>query len=168
MTEDIDGNIWAECAGKPRKLVRIRDFQVREEFPASQVPPGHSLAADPHGGIWIGTLKGDIALFRNGVVQQKFAVNLSGDSVADMIFPQADGSVLAGSTDGLFGLRNGKVQRMTKKNGLPCNWVYSFVEDKDKQWWLSTECGIVKLPDTELQRWWAHPDRSSKAGCMAY
>ena len=28
MTEDIDGNIWAECSGKPRKLVRIRDFQV--------------------------------------------------------------------------------------------------------------------------------------------
>jgi len=57
MTEDVDGNIWAECAGNPRKLVRIRDFQVREEFSASQVPPGHTLAPDPHGGIWIGTLK---------------------------------------------------------------------------------------------------------------
>ena len=158
ITEDIDGSIWAECAGNPRKLVRIRDFYVRDEFPASQVPPGHSLAADPNGGIWIGTLNGDIALFRNGVVQQKFAVNPSGDSVADLIVPQADGRVLAGSTDGLFGLRNGKLQRMTKKNGLPCNWVYSFVEDKDKQWWLSTECGIVKVPDTELQRWWAQPE----------
>ena len=30
MTEDIDGNIWAECGSDPRKLVRIRDFQVRE------------------------------------------------------------------------------------------------------------------------------------------
>ena len=72
MTEDIDGNIWAECASNPRKLVRIRDFQVREEFPASQVPPGHSLAPDPHGGIWIGTLKGDLALFRNGVLERSF------------------------------------------------------------------------------------------------
>ena len=58
MTEDIDGNVWAECAGNPRKLVRIRDFQVREVFPASQVPPGHNLAPDPHGGIWIDTLQG--------------------------------------------------------------------------------------------------------------
>ena len=33
MTEDIDGNIWAECRGNPRKLVRIRDFQVREVVP---------------------------------------------------------------------------------------------------------------------------------------
>ena len=57
MTEDVDGNIWAECAGNSRKLVRIHDFHVREEFSASQVPPGHTLAPDPHGGIWIGTLK---------------------------------------------------------------------------------------------------------------
>ena len=158
ITEDTDGNIWAECSGKPRKLVRIRDFQVREEFPESQVPPGHSLGADPHGGIWIGTIKGDVALFRNGVLGKKFQVNLKGDSVADLILAQEDGSVLAGSTDGLFGLRNDRAQRMTKKNGLPCNWVYSFVEDKHKQWWLNTECGIVELSDAELQRWWTNPE----------
>ena len=64
-----DGNIWAECFGNPRKLVRIRDFQVREEFPESQVPGGRTLAADPQGGIWIGTLKGDLALFRHGVLK---------------------------------------------------------------------------------------------------
>jgi len=158
IAEDVDGNIWAECTGKSRKLVRIRDFQVREEFPSSQVPPGHSLAADPQGGIWIGTVKGEIALFRNGVLGRKFPVNLAGDSVADLILPQADGSVLAGSLDGLFGLRDGRPQRMTKKNGLPCNWVYSFVEDKEKRWWFYTECGVVELPDSELQRWWANPE----------
>jgi len=158
MAEDIDGNIWAECWSKPRKLVRIRDFRVREEFPESEVPPGHSLEADPQGGIWIGTANGDIVLFRNGVLEKKFPVNLNGDSVADLILAQADGSLLAGSTDGLFGLRDGKAQRMTMKNGLPCNWVYSFVEDKNKEWWLYTECGIVEIPDTELQRWWANPE----------
>ena len=67
MAEDINGNIWAECASKQPKLVRIRDFQVREEFTASQVPTGHTLAPGPQGGIWIGTLKGDLALFRHGV-----------------------------------------------------------------------------------------------------
>jgi len=29
IAEDVDGNIWAECAGKSRKLVRIRDFKAR-------------------------------------------------------------------------------------------------------------------------------------------
>ena len=39
LSEDVDGNIWAAC-GRPRKLVRIRDFQVREVFAASKIPAG--------------------------------------------------------------------------------------------------------------------------------
>jgi signal transduction histidine kinase len=157
MTEDVDGNVWAECAGNPRKLVRIRDFQVVEEFTSSQVPPGHTLAPDPQGGIWIGTLKGDLALFRHGVVE-KFPLNPKGNPVSHQIIAKTDGSVLAASDDGLVGLRQDKVQRMTKKNGLPCDSVISFIEDAAKRWWLYTGCGVVELPDSELQRWWANPE----------
>ena len=157
ITEDVDGNIWAECAGNSRRLVRIRDLQVREEFSASQIPPGHTLAPDPRGGIWIGTLKGDLALFRHGVVE-KFALNPKGYPVSHQIVSGADGSVLAASEDGLVGLRQDKVQRMTKKNGLPCDSVISFIEDDAKRWWLYTGCGVVELPDSELQRWWANPE----------
>jgi signal transduction histidine kinase/ligand-binding sensor domain-containing protein len=158
LTEDIDGNVWAECAGNPRKLVRIRDFQVREEFPASQIPPGHSLASDPNGGIWIGTLKGDIAFFRNGAVGTKFPLNPGGDPFNREIVPEADGSVLAGSQNGLVEWRQGKVHRMTTANGLPCNSVMSFVEDKESGWWLHTGCGVVQFPDSELQRWRGNPE----------
>ncbi len=157
MTEDADGNIWAECAGNRRKLVRIRDFQVVEEFTSSQVPPGHTLAPDPNGGIWIGTLKGDLALFRHGVVE-KFALNPKGNPVSHQIIADADGSVLAATEDGLIGLRQDRVQRMTKKNGLPCDSVISFIEDNAKRWWLYTACGVVELPDSELQRWWANSE----------
>jgi len=156
MAEDIDGNIWAECAGNPGKLVRIRDFQVREEFPASQVPTGRTLAPDPQGGIWIGTLKGDLAFFRHGAVET-FTLNAKGDPFIRQIIANADGSVLAGSADGLVGVRQGKMQRMTTKNGLPCNFVTSFIQDREKRWWLYTDCGIVELPDSELQRWWTNP-----------
>ncbi len=156
MTEDIDGDIWAECSSNPPKLVRIRDFQVREEFPASQVPPGHTLAADPQGGIWIGTLKGDLALFRHGALEM-FPLHPKGIPLSRRIIANLDGSVLAGSEDGLNGLRQGSLQRMTTENGLPCNSVISFIEDKEKRWWLYTGCGVVELPDSELQRWWSNP-----------
>jgi len=158
MTEDNDGNIWAECLGNPRKLVRIRDFRVREEFPASQIPPGHSLASDPHGGIWIATKKGDIGLFRNGVFDTKFPLNPGGDPSNRQIMSMADGSILAGSENGLVEWRQGKVHRMTTKNGLPCNFVISFIEDKGNRWWLHTGCGVVQFPDSELERWRANPE----------
>ena len=157
LTEDIDGNIWAECAGKSRKLVRIRDFQVVEEFTSSQVPRGHTLAPDSRGGIWIGALDGDLVRFRHGALE-KFSLQATGDRVSHQIIVNADGSVLAASSDGLVGLRQDKVQRITKKNGLPCDSVISFIEDGAKRWWLYTECGVVELPDSEIQRWWANPE----------
>ena len=158
MAEDVDGNIWAVCSGVSRKLIRIRDFQVREQFPASQVPMGR-IAPDPHGGIWIGPRMGNgpLVLFRDGV-QKEFPTGSAANLRTNHLIVQADGSVLASFDDGLVGLRQGKAQRMTTKNGLPCNEVYSFIEDKQKSWWLLTECGIVELPDAELQRWWANPE----------
>ncbi|MGO9307202.1 MAG: two-component regulator propeller domain-containing protein [Candidatus Korobacteraceae bacterium] len=158
LTEDVDGNIWAACKGHPRKLIRIRDFQIQEVFPEPQFPPGH-VAADPHGGgIWIGTTKGDIALFRNGVVETKFPLDPGGYPITFQIIPEPDGSVLASSEHGLVGWRAGKVQRMTTKNGLPCDNVITFIEDKEKRWWLYTRCGVVELADSELQAWWVNPD----------
>ena len=157
LAEDIDGNIWAECAGNPGKLVRIRDFQAREEFPASQVPTGRTLASNPQGGIWIGTLKGDLALFRHGILQM-VPLNTKGDPFIHQIIVSGDGSVLASSAEGLVGVRHGKVQRMTTINGLPCNFVTSFIEDREKHWWLYTDCGIAEFPDSELQRWWTNPE----------
>ncbi len=156
ITEDINGDIWAEC-GNPRRLVRIRDSKVVQEFSSSQVPPGHALAPDPHGGIWIGTLKGDLVLFRDGALQE-FSLHPKGNPVSHQIITEADGSVLAASGDGLVGLRQGRVQRMTKQNGLPCDSVISFIKDNRKQWWLYTACGVVELSDADLQRWWLNPD----------
>jgi len=156
MAEDVDGNIWAVCSGISRKLIRIRDFQVREQFPTSQLPAG-TIAPDPHGGIWIGPRNGTLVLFRDGV-QKEFPTGPAGNLRTNHLMVQTDGSVMASFEDGIVGLRQGKAQRLTTKNGLPCNAVYSFIEDKQKTWWLLTECGIVELPDSELQRWWANPE----------
>jgi signal transduction histidine kinase/ligand-binding sensor domain-containing protein len=156
ITEDVDGNIWAECRGAGGRLIRIRDFKVREEFSGSQVPPARALAADPKGGIWLSTLAGDLALFRQGMVRT-FPLKHKTTTTAYQIAVEPDGAVAAAFNDGLFELRAGKVQRLSKENGLPCEGVTGFLWDNDKHWWLNTPCGFVKLADSEIQRWRAHP-----------
>ncbi len=158
LIEDIDGNVWAECASNPRKLLRIRGFQVREVFSPPQIPPAWMLAPNPNGGIWIATRKGDLVLFDQGALRT-FPLNPSAKEPAPhIIVGQADGSVLAAFDDGLVGFREGKVQRMTTKNGLPCDFIISFIQDRQNRWWLYTRCGVVEFSDSELQRWRANPD----------
>jgi signal transduction histidine kinase len=59
---------------------------------------------------------------------------------------------------GLVGWRNGKVRTMTVKNGLPCRAIRSLIFDTHNYLWLYTQCGLVKISDSELQRWWQQDD----------
>jgi signal transduction histidine kinase len=99
-----------------------------------------------------------LVLFRNGILETKVPLTPRSSALSRQIIVEADGSILVGTEDGLVGFREGKVQRMTTKNGLPCDFVISFIQDKEKRWWLYTRCGIVEFSDSELQRWWANPD----------
>ncbi len=72
-------------------------------------------------------------LFRNGALQ-RLPVNPDSKSpFANQIVAQPDDTVLAAFDDGLAGLRQGKVQWMTTKNGLPCDGVLSFVQDEGEK-----------------------------------
>jgi PAS domain S-box-containing protein len=161
ITEDVNGNIWAECKGPPRKLIRIRDFKVLEQFSEPQVPRAKAIAADPKGGIWLGTLDGDLTFFQDGLAHTS-PLNLKGkswiDRMADQIAVDPDGSVITASHNGLVMLRAGKVQRLGKANGLPCDGVGGFTVDNDKNLWLNTPCGFIEIAAADVQRWWTRPD----------
>jgi PAS domain S-box-containing protein len=158
ITEDVDGNIWAECKGaQKRRLLRIRDFKVREEFSEPQVPKAKAIAADPKGGIWLGTLTGELTFFREGI-SRTFPLKLKGKWWAHQIAIDPDGSVITASDDGLVMLRAGQVQRLGKENGLPCDGVTGFAVDDNKNLWLNTPCGFIEIAASDVQRWWIHPD----------
>jgi PAS domain S-box-containing protein len=161
ITEDVDGNVWAECKGVQRRLLRIRDFKVREEFSEPQVPDAHTIAADPKGGIWLGTLSGDLTFFREGMAHT-FRLNPKSKSMQDRVAIQIavdpDGSVITAPPEGLVMHRAGKVQRLGKENGLPCDGVNGFAVDDNKNLWLSTPCGFVEISASDVERWRNHPD----------
>src|SRR5580692_3246121 len=161
LTEDVDGNIWAECKGPPRRLIRIHDFKVREAFSKAKVPGGNAIAADPKGGIWLGAYSGDLTFFRDGVART-FPLNLKGkswiDNVAHQIVIDPDGSVISASDQGFVMLRDGTARHLGKENGLPCDGVNGFATDDEKRLWLNTPCGFIEIAAADFQRWRIHPD----------
>ena len=157
MGEDVDNNIWVETIGPPRTLIRIHDLKVQEEFPVAQMPAARKVAADAEGGIWLGLMNGDLARYRHGKTEI-FPFKHDEDSRVNQLVVNSDGSVLGATPLGIVGWKQGKQQTLTVQNGLPCNAVYALVEDNQHSLWLYTECGLVEIAGTELQRWWAQPD----------
>jgi ligand-binding sensor domain-containing protein len=157
MAEDTDDNIWLETIGPPRTLIRIHDLKVREQFPAPAMPAGRQVAADPAGGIWLGTRNGDLVRYRNGHAEV-IAFKHAPDSQVDHLLVNSDGSVLGATVFGLIAWKQGKKETLTVRNGLPCNSVFSMIPDNAGALWLSTQCGFVEIAGTELQQWWEQPD----------
>jgi signal transduction histidine kinase/ligand-binding sensor domain-containing protein len=169
MTEDVEHNIWAETHGPPRTLFRIQDFKVQGRFPAPQMPSARKIAADPEGGIWLGLISGDLARYRGGKLEIfpfKHGSPPSYDTQVNQLLVTTDEAVLGATNFGLIAWKHGAQRTLRVRNGLPCDEINSLVEDNQGNLWLSSKCGLVEIPRTELQKWWQNPDTIVKFGIL--
>jgi len=162
ITEDRDNNIWAEALGNPAKLLRVQGREVREELTGPRMPAATSLAADLQDGIWLGLVDGGLARYRRGRLET-FPADRASKSMVRQIFVRPDGSVLAATSTGLTEWQNGSLRTLTSQNGLPCNGLYGLVSDYKNDLWLYAQCGIIRVADAELRKWWDGSNVSVKA-----
>ena len=161
LTEDVDHNIWVETSGTPRTLFRIQGFKIQEAFPAPQMPAARRVAPDPGGGIWLGLIRGDLARYKNGKLQIfpfPHSTVPGFDTQVNQLLVTADGSVLGATYFGMIAWRNGTQQTLTVRNGLPCDGINALVFDNQGNLWLYSQCGLVEVPNGEMQKWWQKPD----------
>jgi signal transduction histidine kinase/ligand-binding sensor domain-containing protein len=168
MTEDVDGSIWVVTsnANETRRLLRIQDLRIREEISSPQLTATNTLASDPHGGVWLGLISGGLARYRNGQTEF-FSINHSPrDGPVHGLLVNSDASVLAATPSGVVGWRNGRVQRLTVRNGLPCDVIYALISDRTSTLWLYAACGLIAISNAELQRWWESPDVTVRSSLL--
>jgi signal transduction histidine kinase/streptogramin lyase len=169
MTEDVDGSIWVATSNANetrRRLLRIQDLRIGEEISSPQLASTNTLASDPHGGIWLGLINGGLARYRNGQTELFSFNNSPRDGPVHGLLVNSDDSVLAATPSGVVGWRNGRVQRLTVRNGLPCDVIYAVISDRKSALWLYAACGLIAIPNAELQRWWGSPDVMVKSSLL--
>jgi signal transduction histidine kinase/ligand-binding sensor domain-containing protein len=154
ITEDRESNIWAVTTAPSKKLVRIRGFRVVEEIPPPHIPAARALAPDQRAGIWLGLMNGDLARYRKGNAEI-FSFDHNTNLRVRQVIANADGSVLGITAGGLIGWKDGKLQTMTARNGLPCNDIFSIIFDQNN-YWLYSQCGLVEISSMQIQQWWEH------------
>ena len=160
MTEDVDGSIWVATRSSENRnrLLRIKGLGIHEEISSPQLQFPNALAADPHGGVWLGLATGGLVRYRNGQMEFISLNQSPHDGPVHGLLVNSDASVLAATAAGLVGWQNGKVQSLTVRNGLPCDLIYALISDRRATLWLYAACGLIAIPNAELQRWWKSPD----------
>jgi signal transduction histidine kinase/ligand-binding sensor domain-containing protein len=157
IAEDREDSIWVEVIGPPKTLLRIQGLQVQEEHPEPGMPAARRVAADPTGGVWLGLYNGDLAHYQDGKLKMyRYPHNTAAQ--VHQLLPISSGSVLAATSYGVIGWREGNRLTLTAKNGLPCDAVYAMTFDDQGNLWLFMECELAEITNVELRRWWSNPE----------
>lgn len=157
IVQDVDGSLWVATTGSEKQLLHIRDRRITEEITVPQGAP-LVLTQNPKGGVYLGLAQNTVGEFHDGRFTSVALLSPATRGGVSSILLNEHGWLLAATNKGIFGIRNGKVQALSEKNGLPCSTTYNLVRDLNGTFWVSMECGLVKIPGKEMERWWERPE----------
>ncbi|TCO38283.1 two component regulator with propeller domain [Dokdonella fugitiva] len=146
LAEDRQGNVWARFQ---KKLVRIRDRRVQEEFAVGAA----TLTADRIAGVWAASADGALAHFHDGTVD-RFTLARKAHRMRQAV-TSGSGALLFATDAGVFGWHDGRQRVLGAQNGLPCEFSTELAFDDAGDLWVFTECGLLRIAAADLDRWWA-------------
>ena len=162
IAEDTAGDLWlANQLG----LIQLRGDSVVQQISWARLGRnGFATAAigDPlEGGLWLGFWQGGVAYFKDGQVRESYApANGLGEGRVDDLQVDRDGTLWAATQGGLSRVKDGHVDTLSTRNGLPCNAVHWMMEDDEHLVWLYMACGLVRIARPELDAWVSDPKRT--------
>lgn len=153
---DAAGNIWIS---EDESLILLQGGRVIERFPWTSL--GRKVHAIPmlsdpvRGGLWLGFRDGTgLSYFKDGRIRVSYgAAEGLGQGMVGGLQLDADETLWAATEGGLSRLKDGRVNTLTAKNGLPCDGVHWMIEDDDHSFWLDTACGLARIPRSEVEAW---------------
>ena len=106
------------------------------------------------GGVWLGFFEGGVVYLKDGkVVRSYSAADGLGTGPVTHLRSGTNGGLWASTEGGLSRIKDGHIQTLTSKNGLPCDSVHWSIEDNDHAAWLYLPCGLVRIARSELDAW---------------
>lgn len=132
-------------------LIKGRHAQVEIPLP-KPLPSLGFLTADMHGGTLMGQGR-RLMRYQDGRIEN-YALpgGQISTTVMDAIADPADPLLLA-TRNGLLRWDGRRWQVLNEDNGLPCNYLESFIKDRHGSLWIESGCGLLKMESSELQRW---------------
>jgi signal transduction histidine kinase/ligand-binding sensor domain-containing protein len=122
-----------------------RGYTLGTESSQNQVK---SILQTSDGALWVGTVSG---LNRMLPGQDRFE-RVSGVSSTVRVLRQTPDGVLWIGTigQGVFTLTGGKLVQISAPSSLPSNTVLNFFEDKEGNFWIGTQTGMVRLTRSQV------------------
>ncbi|MBV9502876.1 MAG: ATP-binding protein [Acidobacteriaceae bacterium] len=145
IADDREGNLWVGTELDGVTMLRDQAFTAytgRDGLPGDAT---RCLLVDSRGTLWIGTDGRALARMENGNFQTIAMQNGLSSNVILSLAEGADGSILAGTPDGLNKIQGDRISVITSADGLPDDFIRSIYRDQDGSLWIGTRRGLCHL-----------------------
>jgi PAS domain S-box-containing protein len=158
ITGDATGNLW--CSGA-YNLVRFSGDKPAENIPWTMLgADDRGVALADRGGVWVGFWSGGLRFLKDGGIREKYAAaDGLGEGFVAHLRLDRDGALWAATEGGLSRVKDGRIQTLAKRSGMPCDAIHWSMEDDSRNLWMYTSCGLVRVSHADREAWITHPDR---------
>jgi ligand-binding sensor domain-containing protein/signal transduction histidine kinase len=149
--EDGHGNVWIALGSGIARWDgrRLWNYYLEDGLRYGSV---RVLMEDRGGDILAGTDGGLNRIHDGKFVPDALFSKLDGERIW-ALHEDAAGALWVGTRgSGLFRIGNGKVTRITVKQGLPSNAIFQVLEDGKGNFWMSSPAGVFSVPPSDLNR----------------
>jgi ligand-binding sensor domain-containing protein/signal transduction histidine kinase len=164
--EDRGGGIWVGGS----RLLRLKGDSVVEYHLEGEASQNRvkSLLETTDGSIWVGTVSGlHRKVFAQGATA-RFEKLREVDGTVRFLRQTSEGALWIGTIGhGLYIDRDGTFSKMTAPEQLPSNTVLNLFEDVERNIWVGTQAGMLRLSNTPV-RTVALPDASDSDAETVY
>ncbi|WP_372871133.1 EAL domain-containing protein [Shewanella sp.] len=154
---DKRGNIWVssdeDLYYMPLESDELRKFDLKslidDRLPSSQILVIRAIDE----WLWLGTLDGMVRINPQTGASEVFThhpdnpQSLGNNRIRD-IYQARNGDIWVGTHGGISIFRkdgnNWKISRLSTNNGVPSDTIYAILEDKEGQFWFSSNAGISR------------------------
>lgn len=162
IAEDSKGAMWIAHRGSG--LLRLLPDGSVERTPWSALRDRgrvSTLVVDPaDDSLWIGLWSGDVINVQDGKVRSSFPLREPDSRGVTQIRTDADGAVWVGSRAGLTRIHRGRLTKLGRDSGLPCDGAHwTLVGEHTVS--IYTPCGLLQLDRSEFDAWSAAADQGS-------
>ena len=151
---DSDGSVWATTVSPHPDIVHLRNGKFESSMPTDLSIS--RLSNDRSSGLWL-LDRTRLGHYSNGKLQwfpTKVSLGAPGT-----LSTSPNGYVLSTSPNGLWSMKDGKVQFLGTANGLPCQSSNGFSFSGDQKLVIRTPCGLLVIAADSLNAWWSNPSR---------
>jgi ligand-binding sensor domain-containing protein/two-component sensor histidine kinase len=149
LYEDRQGNLWigtsdAICQWSPGKPANCSQTPALSAISIAETGDGAMAIADD--------VRSQIFRFWQGKLQPETPRIPDAAFMRGAMLGDRDGNIWIGTLgQGLLRLRNGRVDRLTRTQGLSNNLVAGIVEDREGDIWIATAGGVDRIRDPKVQ-----------------